>query len=284
MQSQSYDPDTGEILGSVPAPQMPGSIAKAIVAVMSKMKQIGFDEKNPHGGYGYVSVDKFYDLVGRVMATENLFILIDEVASEVREGGRGNPWLFARYELRFAHASGALSPPLRRSLAQPISGPQTFGAAQSYVEKQFLRQVFKIPTGEKDADTVGQDDAPPARAPRPAARFERNPPPPPPPPPEAPRTNGSSAPATADERAELRDEIKLMREAIDKADETGLNLMLEEIDKADEAGLNAILDSKDMLGLCTRLRKVLGGDVQVNQLISRIEKRKKSFEMQEYEV
>jgi hypothetical protein len=278
MQSHSYDPDTGEILHTATGDHamMPGDIATAIVAVMAKMKAIGYDDKNQHGGYKYVSVDKFYDMVGRVMAAENLFIVIDEVASDVREGAKGNPWLFARYELRFAHASGSVSAPLRRSLAQPISGPQTFGSAQSYVEKQFLRQVFKIPTGEKDADEVAQDEVAAPVRPVPTLRQEvdgmrreikdRGLPP------LQPPTNGSAPPASADEKAELRNEIKLMREAIDEADEVGLNL---------------ILDSKDMLGLCTRLRQVLGkpqGDVQVNQLISRIEKRKQSFEPKEHEV
>jgi hypothetical protein len=59
------------------------------------------------------------------------------------------------------HESGALGPSMRRSCALPINGPQTFGAAQSYIEKQFLRQVFKVPTGDRDADETPQsDDAP----------------------------------------------------------------------------------------------------------------------------
>jgi hypothetical protein len=50
-------------------------------------------------------------------------------------------------------------------VALPISGPQAYGAAQSYVEKQFLRQVFKIPTGDKDADdTAPSTDAPGGRS------------------------------------------------------------------------------------------------------------------------
>jgi hypothetical protein len=98
------------------------------------------------------------------------------------------------------HESGAVSAPMRRSLAMPITGPQTYGAAQSYVEKQFLRQVFKIPTGEKDADETAQgEDAPsrPAAASRgrtiaPEARTA---------PPSAP--NGQAAPS-ADESARER--------------------------------------------------------------------------------
>ncbi len=81
----------------------------------------------------------------------------------MKESAKGTPWLFARYALRFMHESGVVSQPLMRSCALPISGPQAFGAAQSYIEKQFLRQVFKIPTGEKDADQVAQTETPPPR-------------------------------------------------------------------------------------------------------------------------
>jgi hypothetical protein len=139
----------------------PAPIAKAIIAVKKQVKQLGTDDRNPHGGYSYVSVDKFYDSIGKLMAEAGLALLIDETGSDVKEGSSGKPWLFAQYSLSFLHETGVVSDPLRRSLALPISGPQAYGAAQSYVEKQFLRQVFKIPIGEKDADQIAPDDSPP---------------------------------------------------------------------------------------------------------------------------
>lgn len=138
---------------------LPAEVAAAIVAVAAQIRQIGQDERNPHGGYPYVSVDKFYERVGPLMAAAGLFLLVDEVSADVREGAKGNAWLFTRYALRFAHASGLCSPAVFRSCAQPISGPQAFGSAQSYIEKQFLRQVFKIPTGDKDVtESLDQPD------------------------------------------------------------------------------------------------------------------------------
>lgn len=158
----TMDPQTGEI---IPGCFMPPALAKAIVAVAGKVKRLGVNEKNQHGGYQYVSVDKMYETIGPLMAAEGLALMIDEIESEVREGAKGNPWLFVRFALSFVHESGAMSNPVRRSCAQPISGPQAFGAAQSYIEKQFLRQVFKVPTGEKDADdTAPQENAAPARS------------------------------------------------------------------------------------------------------------------------
>lgn len=153
---------------------MPPKIAAAIVAIEGKIKQLGTDESNKHGGYAYVSVDKFYERVGKMMADAGLALLINETEADVRTSERTDErgatktvsWLFVRYELSFMHESGAMSASLRRSCALPISGPQAFGAAQSYIEKQFLRQVFKIPTGEKDADEIAQSEgAPGARRP-----------------------------------------------------------------------------------------------------------------------
>ena len=164
--NDTINPSTGEVVTG-----MPPAIASAIVAVKKQIKQIGFDEKNQHGGYNYVSVDRMYERLGPMLAERGLALLIDETDTSItvnettdRDGKvRKTPWLFAQYSLAFMHESGAVSAPMRRSLAMPINGPQTYGAAQSYVEKQFLRQVFKVPTGEKDADEVAQGDDTPAR-------------------------------------------------------------------------------------------------------------------------
>lgn len=156
--------ETGEVVGERPGDKIAPEVAAAIVAVKKRIKQLGSDEKNTHAGYGYVSVDKFYAAIGPLMAEAGLLLLVDEVSTEVREGAKGNPWLFARYEMRFAHESGVLGPIMRRSCALPIAGPQAFGAAQSYVEKQLLRQVFKVPTGDKDADAEApQEGAAPTK-------------------------------------------------------------------------------------------------------------------------
>jgi hypothetical protein len=160
--SEQIDHQTGEVYARMPIP-----IAAAIIKVMKQIRQLGTDERNEHARYNYVSVDKFYSIIGPLMADAGLALLINEAESEVRvsEGEKKTPWLFASYELTFLHESGAMSTlPMSRSLAMPINGPQTYGAAQSYIEKQFLRQVFKIPTGEKDADETAQGEDAPARS------------------------------------------------------------------------------------------------------------------------
>ncbi len=161
MDGENFDRTTGEIQVG-PAPNMPPAIAAAIIAIKKQVKQLGADDKNEHGKYAFVSVDKFYERIGKLMAEAGLALLIDETVTDVRGSDKtGNPWLFAQYDLTFMHESGALSHPLHRSIALPISGPQAFGAAQSYIEKQFLRQVFKVPTGDRDADDSPTDGVAP---------------------------------------------------------------------------------------------------------------------------
>jgi hypothetical protein len=43
--------------------------------------------------------------------------------------------------------------PIRTNVTVKAQGPQAYASAKSYAEKYFLRQIFKVPTGEKvDAD------------------------------------------------------------------------------------------------------------------------------------
>lgn len=207
-----YDKDTGEIVAAIAGVSvMPREIAAAIIAVARQIKKLGVDDKNEHGKYQFVSVDKFYERIGPLMAEAGLVLLIDDAGSEVKEGKSGNPWLFIQYNLAFMHESGAMSAPLRRSCALPISGPQAFGSAQSFTEKYFLRQVFKVSTGDKDGDDIAPVENVPGNAPRSRATQER-----------APAASAAPAPAQAPpapspDVAEARRQHDEIRSAIDAA-------------------------------------------------------------------
>ena len=204
---EHIDMTTGEV---TVRPTMPPAIAAAIIAVKKQVKQLGADDKNEHGHYNFVSVDKFYERIGKLMAEAGLALLIDETVTDVRGNDKtGNPWLFAQYDLTFMHENGALSHPLHRSIALPISGPQAFGAAQSYIEKQFLRQVFKVPTGDKDADdTAPGEGAPESRN---AARTAQGSPP------AATTRPGrqQAAPAPSEAQADSKRRYREIRDEID---------------------------------------------------------------------
>ena len=147
---------------------MPPESAKAVITVMKQIKQLGVDEKNQHGGYNYVSVDKFFDHVGRLMAEADIFDLVNEVSSNTEKKEtvdsygkvKVSNWLMCEYAIFLYHASGAQYGPITRTVQVAATGPQSYGSAMSFVEKYFLRGLFKIPTGEKDADDSAPDGLP----------------------------------------------------------------------------------------------------------------------------
>lgn len=176
--SEEFDIDTGEVLPlpeyrpshSQPMP-MPPEIGKAIVAVKKQVKSLAKDEENKFARFKYVSVDAFYEAIGPLMANAGLVLFTDEVEviTEQRETTndqgqlRTSVWLVIKYDLTLYHESGASYGPKRRTMMVPATGPQAFGAAESYVEKYYLRGLFKVPTGEQDADAEKQDALPPRR-------------------------------------------------------------------------------------------------------------------------
>jgi hypothetical protein len=161
------DTETGEIL-SRPHPTMPPQIAAAIVKVMGGVKQLGFDERNEHGKYSYASIDKFLAAMRPLLAAAGIFIMLDEVDVEVRpvtgtdQQGREKltSYLFITYAVSVLHSSGVIWGPLHRRCYLPATGPQAFGSAESYVLKRFMRNLFQIPTGEKDADELPEGEIP----------------------------------------------------------------------------------------------------------------------------
>lgn len=154
------------------ATQMPAKIAASIIKVKKQVKQLGQDGNNSFAKFRYVSVDKFYDVIGRLMADAGLFVVTDEtnITAETRETQTDNGavkrsvWITATYELYLFHETGEQYGPVHRTIMVPATGPQAFGSGMSYVEKYFLRSLFKVPTGEEDADAAEQTGVPSGNA------------------------------------------------------------------------------------------------------------------------
>lgn len=149
-------------------PRMPPEIAKAIVAVMAKIEPLTKDAENTFQRYKYVSVDQFFEAVGKPMAEAGIFVVAFEDALDVSKRQTSNDrgdikesvWLTATYDLFLYHVGGAEFGPVRRTITVPASGAQSYASAMSYVEKYFLRNLFKIPTGDGDADGDEKRDLP----------------------------------------------------------------------------------------------------------------------------
>lgn len=131
---------------------MPAEIAEGVNGVCLNVKKAIKDHRNTHGGgYAYASVDTFYEDMGPLLSEAGLFIMMDEARAE-----SDGKWLMLTFNIYLYHKSGKAFGPVVRTQGVLANGPQAYAAAQSYAEKYFLRQLFKIPTGEKEADADSQ--------------------------------------------------------------------------------------------------------------------------------
>ncbi len=144
-----------EVLGS-------GKVDAAIATVTKGVKRLAKEERNPHGGYNFAGIDDFLEMTGKLCGAAGLNVLMDELEMDVladfftRKSGK-----VAGLKMRFAiwlKCEGEKDGPWHRSIIIPADmGSQAFGAAQSYVLKQFLRATFQIPTGDKGEDIDNHD-------------------------------------------------------------------------------------------------------------------------------
>jgi len=149
-------------------PTFPAKLAAALVAVSAAVKQLGKTERNDFAKYDFVSVDKFYAVVGHLMAEHGVHCIPDCVESEVITNQKtGKPLLRERWAFTLVHESGAMAGPFHRTVTVPAEGAQAHGSSESYAQKQFLRGVFRVPTGDKDDTDYGDkpEHAPAANAP-----------------------------------------------------------------------------------------------------------------------
>jgi hypothetical protein len=126
---------------------MPPDIALSINEICAKVKMAVKEHLNKHGGYKYVSYDRFLEDIGPLMAEAGLILVMHE-AEAVSDG----KWLTLTFHIYLYHKSGKAYGPVVRSQGVLANGPQAYAAAQSFAEKYFIRQLFKVPTGEEETD------------------------------------------------------------------------------------------------------------------------------------
>lgn len=136
---------------------MPPDIAAAVVEVMSKVGVLKHDEENKHNDYDYASVDAFLARTNPICAAAGLIVLPQQIAVEkeqVQVGDSVRNVMNFSFQMLLVHKSGAtwMNPADVRTVRLLWSGAQTSGMAQSYVLKQYMRGLFQIATGDKDAD------------------------------------------------------------------------------------------------------------------------------------
>lgn len=141
-------------------------MTEAILNVMNEFGSLKKTETNQHGRYNFAPVDDFYDRAARLFPKYGLLITSDEIESELIPmtvsstdkngntiGGKTTIWIKTKWVFNIHH-NGVTSRDFTRYVFVPTSGPQTEGIAQSYASKNFLRELFKIRTGEYELDDM----------------------------------------------------------------------------------------------------------------------------------
>lgn len=140
---------------------VPSEVAAAIVAVQSDIKPLARGDRNTHSNYEYTSVDDFYTAVSPIMSRHGLAVLSSCISSQVVTG-KNVPNLQEVWVFWVVHSGGSVAGPFQRSATVPALGAQAHGSSESYATKQFLRGLFKVPTGDRDDpdQLAGQEHAP----------------------------------------------------------------------------------------------------------------------------
>ena len=151
-------------------PPPPPEVAKAIIEVIKTVKPLVRDSQINEGPrrYKYAGVDAFYEALGPLMAAKDLNTVLVEgpmaISDKETKDSYGktkiSTWMETTYFIYLFHASGAMWGPFKRAISVRADGPQSFGMGPSYVEKYFLRSLFKVSTGEEDADAHPKDGVP----------------------------------------------------------------------------------------------------------------------------
>ena len=150
-------------------------IIERLSAVRAEAKPLVLSDTNPHGRYKYAGVDQVYDMLRPLVAKHELDLKIDMVSIETErvpnaKGGE-SAWLKVEAKLWF-ECPGETEDAVTRHLFLPLTGPQSFESAISYLAKQFLRQRLQLATGEQDADATAAQDAVPETPPRGLPRWK----------------------------------------------------------------------------------------------------------------
>lgn len=150
---------------------IPPSIVQALCKVQASIEAVSKSQFNPQGKYKFASADDIYAAVARRFGEAGLIILpmemeppkIERVEKEYTDERSGEKSTKVSQWGRFCFGYVLATPEATwfdprssRTIFIQILGPQTFNAAESYCQKQYLRALLKLPTGDMDLDGLPQ--------------------------------------------------------------------------------------------------------------------------------
>jgi hypothetical protein len=125
-------------------------IIAAILKTQCDILPLDKNEKNEYKDYFYASIDQYYLLVATKARENGLTWVMSETEAIV-----GHEYTKHVYAVELQYKDGTTYPNYAQiSVLHPLMGAQGAGSAMSYAEKIFMRMVFKVPTGEGDADAT----------------------------------------------------------------------------------------------------------------------------------
>jgi len=152
---------------------IPPSIVTALCRVQSSIEAVSKSQFNQQGKYKFASADDIYAAVARRFGEAGLVIFpmemtpptIERVEKEYTDDRTGDKSVkvsqWGKFCFGYALATAEATwfdPRSSRTIFIQILGPQTFNAAESYCQKQYLRALLKLPTGDMDLDGLPQAD------------------------------------------------------------------------------------------------------------------------------
>lgn len=131
----------------------PGStLYKSIHAIYGKIKRLEHTEKfTAKAGFTFTPADTFRDVMRQLFFEHGLIDRMTEVhASPITDGFKTGSVKF-QYEFVIYHVeTGEATIPVKRSVILPYVGSQTAGIASTFAWKEWIKNEFKISTGEMD--------------------------------------------------------------------------------------------------------------------------------------
>lgn len=146
----------GEKQGAVPGTGN-YQIFDAILATQMAVPSLKKGDKNAYDNYYYVPIDDYYEQVAKLAAENGLSWTIREIDFEPLPNVGKHGSLRFTFGFSLYHKDGYMLQDVSRfTVVHPVQGAQTAGSAASYAEKLFMRTLFKVVTGEQDADATDQ--------------------------------------------------------------------------------------------------------------------------------
>lgn len=130
------------------------SILHKIAVVTAQVPSLVKNDNAPQAGFNYVSIDTYYEKVAKLAYETGLAWIIREEEIELFPDPDFGLLQRQTYEVDLYDTETGDGQPgaIRMSIVHPFQDAQTTGSSVSYLDKLVMRQLFKVVTGEKDAD------------------------------------------------------------------------------------------------------------------------------------